>query len=215
MFNNVRYQKEQNVLYGFLNGMKFNKSISAFNLAKQAHNGLRRDGSPEFSHQLSIALKLARNCKRLTNPDEVIALGLLHDSVEDSKIDISTIDKKCGEIVARGTELLSKKYFDTRRSDEEYMLRLALDINCSPVKGEDRIHNTSSMHNHGGMTLEKQKKYIKETEKLIIPMLRKARREFWEQSDYYIDQIRELETILKFSKIIIAQQDELRRIRNA
>lgn len=203
MFNQERMTKESAILKGFLMGADLKRSLRAWHLVRGVHTGKRRDGSPEISHQLAIALSLARNTKRITNPDIVIALGLLHDSIEDDKLDYHTVERECGTDVARGTELLSKKYFGARRSDEEYILKLSQDENCSPVKAEDRIHNLESMHRPNGMTHNKIKEYIAETETFILPMIHKARERFIEQGPLYVDQARKIETILELSRIII------------
>ena len=76
----------------------------AFVFALEAHKDqTRKDGKPYISHPFSVAMELARNGAG----DELIAAGLLHDTIEDAGIDPEKIRDRFG------AEVLEIIQFDT------------------------------------------------------------------------------------------------------
>jgi (p)ppGpp synthase/HD superfamily hydrolase len=69
----------------------------AFRLAEEAHRGQKRlSGEPYINHCLAVAIILAD----LQVPPEVIAAGLLHDTVEDTDITLNQLKRDFGETIA-------------------------------------------------------------------------------------------------------------------
>ena len=69
----------------------------AYRVAEEAHRGQKRhSGEPYINHCLAVASILAD----LRVPPEVIAAGLLHDTVEDTTITLSNIKRDFGETIA-------------------------------------------------------------------------------------------------------------------
>jgi GTP pyrophosphokinase len=69
----------------------------AYRTAEQAHRGQKRaSGEPYINHTLAVASILAD----LRVPPEVIAAGLLHDTVEDTGVRLEDIRKDFGDVVA-------------------------------------------------------------------------------------------------------------------
>jgi len=69
----------------------------AYNLAAEAHRGQKRiSGEPYINHCLAVAQILAE----LRVPPEVLAAGLLHDTVEDTSVTLDQIDRDFGHEVA-------------------------------------------------------------------------------------------------------------------
>lgn len=69
----------------------------AYRVAKEAHRKQKRNsGEPYLNHCLAVASILAD----LRVPPEVIAAGLLHDTVEDTSVTLDDIRRDFGEIVA-------------------------------------------------------------------------------------------------------------------
>ena len=106
-------------------------------------------------------------------------LGLIHDCEEDGFMPKDLIAHLFGSFVAEGSEYLSKVYIQTdeagiiiskkRKSDKEYFENLAkADIRIRHVKIADRIDNLRSMESV--WTKEKQKEYIEETIRYILPL---------------------------------------------
>ena len=70
---------------------------AAYEYAYLAHDGqTRKSGEPYIIHPISVSLRLAQ----LALPSDLIAAGLLHDTVEDCGIEVDDIRKEFGDSVA-------------------------------------------------------------------------------------------------------------------
>jgi GTP pyrophosphokinase len=70
----------------------------AYRVAEEAHRGQKRhSGEPYINHCVAVASILAD----LRMPPEVIAAGLLHDTVEDTSLTLEDIQRDFGEAVAK------------------------------------------------------------------------------------------------------------------
>lgn len=70
----------------------------AFVFALEVHRGqVRKDGKPYISHPFAVAMELAQNGAE----PELIAAGLLHDTIEDAGITPEEIRDKFGDEVLR------------------------------------------------------------------------------------------------------------------
>lgn len=66
----------------------------AFTFAQKAHKGQERvSGEPYVNHCVAVAMILAE----LQVPSEVVAAGLLHDTVEDTKVTLDDLRKEFGD----------------------------------------------------------------------------------------------------------------------
>jgi len=69
----------------------------AYRLAEEAHRGQKRaSGEPYINHCLAVAAILVE----LQVPPDVVAAGLLHDTVEDTSVTIDDIHRDFGEVIA-------------------------------------------------------------------------------------------------------------------
>src|SRR5512147_350599 len=69
----------------------------AYRVAEEAHRGQKRhSGEPYISHCIAVASILAD----LRVPPEVIAAGLLHDTVEDTTVTLNDIRRDFSETIA-------------------------------------------------------------------------------------------------------------------
>jgi guanosine-3',5'-bis(diphosphate) 3'-pyrophosphohydrolase len=69
----------------------------AFRVAEEAHSGQKRNsGEPYINHCLAVGQILAE----LRVPPEVLAAGLLHDTVEDTKLTLEEIQRDFGDTIA-------------------------------------------------------------------------------------------------------------------
>src|SRR5512141_96274 len=69
----------------------------AYRVAEEAHRGQKRhSGEPYINHCLAVASILAD----LRVPPEVVAAGLLHDTVEDTSVTLNDIRRDFGETIA-------------------------------------------------------------------------------------------------------------------
>jgi len=94
------YQKKKIVLRGLLEGRAFYRAIRAMNFAERIHGGLRKDGSPEFSHQVEMALHAWCFCSVLMEPEETLICIFFHDSIEDNKTTYEEIEIHFGKRTA-------------------------------------------------------------------------------------------------------------------
>lgn len=164
-------------------GRGYYMALKAMEFAGQYHTGTRRDGSPEFSHQVWQAHYVRTLSSNLLYPEETLATVFLHDVVEDYGVRLDEIHSRFGSLVTPSVDRMSKEVHGAKKSDEVYFAELALDPISSVAKGVDRIHNHQSMP--GAMSDAKQLSYMAETDDGIMPMLRAARRRFPEQDLAY------------------------------
>lgn len=177
------HQKKTIALRHFFLGKGWHKALAAMELAQEFHVGKRKDGlTPEFEHQLGIASYLLTIEKGLIFPELTVAVAFLHDISEDYNLGFEELEKRFGKEVSAAVKLLTKKYRGTKTPPETYFSELG---NCpisSLIKGADRINNQQTIFVYKP---EKQKEYLEETEKYIIPMLKAARHKFTEQFPAY------------------------------
>lgn len=193
----------------WLLGKDYTLALKAMEYASQFHTGLRRDGkTPEFNHQLSIASYIRTLIDGVVYPQETLAAAFLHDVCEDYDVGFEEINAKFGTTISSAVKLLTKKHRGNKTSPETYYAEIAGNPIASIVKGADRINNIQTMPEV--FTALKQSEYISETENLVLPMLKKARREFLEQERVYENiklvlrsQIDLLNATLKQNKVLI------------
>lgn len=177
------YEKMKIALRAFLQGRKYYKALRAMDFAENLHTGTRKDGQPEFSHQVSQALYAITMIDLLMYPEETICTVLLHDTIEDVGATHKQLLELFGKLIADATLKMSKVVDGMRISDEIYYKVLATCPIASPAKGFDRVHNLMTML--GGFKPEKQVSYIEETMDKVVPMLKIGRRSFPEQEPVY------------------------------
>jgi (p)ppGpp synthase/HD superfamily hydrolase len=183
------YGKLKLVLRTHLRTKGFFKALKAMELAMKYHTNVRKDGQPEFSHQVSQACLFMTIEPFALDPEGVYITIFLHDTPEDYKeseeVSISALKKEFGEHRGTGIEFMCKEHsgIDGKLSNDFYYGRMPNHENTSIAKGLDRVHNLMTML--GAFKPEKQLEYIKETIDVVLPMLKKARRNFPEQNLAY------------------------------
>ncbi len=163
----IEYMMRHISEYATENGM--NNTLRALDVMKRFHKGAYRKGNehvPYIVHPLMVAnhaieLGLA--------DDELLAVCLLHDVLEDSEATINDLDMP--ESIAEAVELLSfdKNSIDIYKAKENYYNRIAGNRNASIVKVLDRCNNISNMTK--AFSKDRMAEYIKETEEFILPIL--------------------------------------------
>lgn len=168
----------------WFHGKEYFTALEAMEFASQYHTGTRKDGkTPEFHHQVSIAMFLRTLEKGLLFPQETLTAAILHDVVEDYDVSVSEIRLKFGNAVADAVNALSKKADGFKKSEQDYYHNISQHPIASIVKGADRINNVQTMP--GVFSREKQRSYIDESRALVLPMLKAARRKFPAQEASY------------------------------
>jgi len=177
------YAKKEISLRYWLLGRGYHKASEAMEFGKRHHKGVRKDGAPEFSHQVAIALFARTLIDSLMYPEETITTIFLHDIREDYDISDGEIRTLFGDTVANAVAAMTKVYRSHKRDPFEVFDNLSQDPVASIAKGMDRIHNFSTML--GAFNVAKQEEYIAEAELHFIPMLKRARRMFPQQEAAY------------------------------
>jgi (p)ppGpp synthase/HD superfamily hydrolase len=172
------YRKQLLLMRTFLETKEYYTALSALEFALRYHTGTRKDGiSPEFSHQMFIALYVLTISPLLQYPEETLAAVFLHDVCEDFDVSYDEIERLFGIRVRRAVELLTKEKDGVRVPDDIYYARMSDDEIASVVKAVDRAHNIHSMHG-ADWSVEKMQAYLDFVFDLVLPMLKKARKNF-------------------------------------
>jgi (p)ppGpp synthase/HD superfamily hydrolase len=177
--NMTNSSKQKLALRYWLQGRGFHQALRAMEYAAGWHVGVRKDGSPEFSHQVWQANFVRTLDGILLNTEAQVCVAFLHDVVEDYPVSVRDVRTLFGDEVGSAIEKISKVIGGHKKTDEEYFSRLSECPLAALGKGVDRMHNHQTMI--GAFSIHKQMSYIQETEEWILPMLKKARRSFPEQ----------------------------------
>jgi guanosine-3',5'-bis(diphosphate) 3'-pyrophosphohydrolase len=144
----------------------------AHDFAVKAHEGqLRISGEPYITHPLAVSIILAN----LGLDDNTIVASLLHDVVEDTKIDLKDIKANFGEEIALlvdGVTKLSRieYYSKEERQVENYrkmFLAMAKDVRVILIKLADRLHNMRTLK---FQSFWKQREIAQETLEIFAPL---------------------------------------------
>jgi guanosine-3',5'-bis(diphosphate) 3'-pyrophosphohydrolase len=144
----------------------------AFRVASEAHKDQKRvSGEPYMVHPLNVTLILADMQMDLV----CLETGLLHDTVEDTRVGLDQIRKDFGEEVARcvdGVTKLSKLHLYSREerqaeSVRKMLLAMVNDIRVIIVKLADRLHNMRTLH---FLPRDRQQRIAQETLEIYAPI---------------------------------------------
>ena len=148
MINNNELINEIKSYNKFLNSESLNK---AYNFALEAHqNQKREEGVPYIIHPVAVAKILTE----LKLDSATITTGLLHDTIEDTKVTYENVKKEFGEEVANLVEGVTKiSELETKASTDfkaenfrKLILATSKDIRVLLVKLADRLHNMRTIH---------------------------------------------------------------------
>ena len=144
MINEIH--KELEFITSYLTKDEKDKVIHALKLSEEAHsNQLRKSGDPFITHPLEVA-KILTSIK--LDADSIVA-GLLHDTLEDTNINIEEINQNFGNQIVELVDGLTKinKYslkVKNQKFGENYkklILATTKDLRVILVKLADRLHN--------------------------------------------------------------------------
>src|ERR1700740_2566188 len=138
----------------------------AFQFAARAHDGQLRRSGQEFIYHPWGAAKILAGLK-LDEP--ILAAALLHDTVEDTGIEIDDIRSEFGDEIAKlveGVTKLTRVQFQSREVAEaenyrKLIVAMAEDVRVILIKLADRLHNLRDI-----AYLGKQKQVQEAREKL-------------------------------------------------
>ena len=149
-------------------------TLKALDFAIKAHDGQKRKKSdiPYIYHPLNLAC----HCLAMgIDDDAIIAACLLHDTVEDCgcSYDELPVDEETRKLVRLLTRDESDD--DHERMIQKYYDELASDPKAALIKYVDRCNNLTTMS--WGLSRSRIYRYIAETEKYILPLLKIVKNE--------------------------------------
>jgi guanosine-3',5'-bis(diphosphate) 3'-pyrophosphohydrolase len=145
----------------------------ACDFAKKAHEGqTRSSGEPYYTHPLEVAQILAN----MKLDDASIITAVLHDTVEDTDVTLSDIEKQFSPEIASLVDGVTKlnqiesKTVEGKQAENFRKLVLAMseDIRVLLVKLADRLHNMRTLNAVGKQ--HKRKRIARETIEIYAPL---------------------------------------------
>ncbi|NOX49403.1 MAG: RelA/SpoT family protein, partial [Gammaproteobacteria bacterium] len=145
--------------------------VRAHEYAAAAHEGqTRRTGHPYITHPTAVAHILAE----MRMDHQTLMAALLHDVIEDSDVNKTTLGERFGKPVAEIVDGVSKlgNIFASRaeaqaENFQKMALAMAKDIRVIMVKMADRLHN---MRTIGVMSDQQRKRTARETLDFYAPI---------------------------------------------
>ena len=171
------------VLRHTLLGRHYFQAARALELMLDLHGGVRKDNvTPEWAHPVLVTLHLITLDGNWPAgwADDLYAAAILHDTLEDKKITREQLQARAqlSDRALRTIIAVSRKERATHTSVDKatYYLRMDTDALAAPIKLADRAHNFDSMI--GVFTADKQLEYLAEAQDHILPMAKRARRQW-------------------------------------
>jgi len=160
------------LLESYLEPDKIALVLRAFEAAEKAHQGqVRKTGDAYIFHPVAVARILAV----LRMDHESIVAALLHDTIEDTPLSWTDIERDFGRVVAdlvEGVTKLDKMKFRTRgeadaESFRKLMLAMTQDLRVVFIKLADRLHNMRTL---GCMSVDSRRRIARETLDIYAPI---------------------------------------------
>ena len=144
----------------------------AYDFAATVHKEHKRlSGDPYITHPLAVAAHLAD----LEQDDKTIAASLLHDTIEDSQVQVEDIEREFGHEISRlvsGVTKIGQLVFESKeeRQAENFrkmLLAMGEDIRVIIIKLADRLHNMQTLQY---LPPDRQVDISKETREIFAPL---------------------------------------------
>jgi GTP diphosphokinase / guanosine-3',5'-bis(diphosphate) 3'-diphosphatase len=144
----------------------------AFVIGAEAHEGqTRKSGEPYITHPVAVATILAD----LGLDAETIIAAILHDTLEDTKLERGELEGEFGSTVAElvdGVTKLDKMRFTSRaeadaESFRKMLLAMARDLRVILIKLSDRLHNMRTL---GAKDAPSRRRIARETLEIYAPI---------------------------------------------
>ena len=144
----------------------------AYEFSARQHQAQKRaSGEPYLSHPLEVAHLLAEMRLDVTS----LCVGLLHDVVEDTRVELDTLEQCFGAPVARLVEGVTKinrldlSSQEVRQAENLRNMLLAMvgDVRVILIKLADRLHNMRTLEY---LPAEKRERVARETLEIYAPI---------------------------------------------
>lgn len=182
----TEYYKLRTKIFGICEGLalvnpEYHQLRQLLSFAEEYHNGNRKDGTREFSHQLEMLGLALTFHESLSKPLEVYMAVVAHDLIEDYPECSQGLETQF-PIVAPHSRKLAKFKVNLVKEYTAYFSGLADCEVCSVVKLIDRVHNLSTAP--GVFSTEKILGYCDEVDTYFYDMLKTAKVKFNQKSVY-------------------------------
>ena len=180
--NNSIFSPEKMYTYlrGYASALRMEETLKALSFAREKHEGqFRKSGDPYIVHPLTMACNAVSMGIR---DDVTVAAILLHDVCEDCGIGLAELP--VSEEVRQVVELMTFRVMDGETKETaktRYYNMILQSRQASLTKLIDRCQNVSSMA--GVFSEEKLLAYIDETRQYVLPLLKKAKNLYPQDSD--------------------------------
>jgi len=188
-------------IYGFAKGANLPYTMRAVNKAHALHKGKKRkDGTDYVEHVIATAhLLLSHGIK----DDIVLAASILHDAIEDTEYTYEKMDNDFCDDIVNLVRMLTKT---ENIPLDFYFERISRNVSALAIKAADRTHNISDMVK--AFSIEKMEEYVDETEKFILPQMKKARKMNIEFGDLFVALAAHINAVILVIKALIEQSKE-------
>lgn len=169
-------------LSGFCKGAGMQSSLRALGYMREKHGQQKRsNGQLYIVHPLWMAnYAVALGIK----DDDIIATILLHDICEDTAAELETLP--FNETIRKGVKYMTFHQYDGEEKStakQRYFNELLESKEALMCKGLDRFMNLSTME--GILGEEAIVKNIRETDELLLPVMKAGKEKWPEMSDYF------------------------------
>lgn len=175
--------KMYTMLKGYFIGRGMDMALTALGYMRRQHEGhYRESGQPYEIHPLMMATYAVSLSDHKNITETTYALILLHDVPEEMRIPIEEMPFPYE--VQRGLRYMTKVGFEGETKYElrrRYINELLEDKNATITKGIDRYKNLKTMV--GALTNERICRNVVETDMLLLPALRQAKKKWPEASN--------------------------------
>jgi GTP diphosphokinase / guanosine-3',5'-bis(diphosphate) 3'-diphosphatase len=166
-------ERLQHILSALATTDKYDRELvtRAYEFAKKAHEGHTRfSGEPYIAHLEAVAVLLAE----MGMGAKTVAAGLLHDTIEDTKVAVDEVRTAFGDevlfLVEGVTKLGSVRYHGADRHNEslrKLFVATSEDIRVLIIKLVDRLHNMQTLEH---VPKEKRLRIARETLEIYVPV---------------------------------------------
>jgi (p)ppGpp synthase/HD superfamily hydrolase len=115
----------------------------AWEMARNAHHGPRREGDTDIDHPVAVAELLTE----IGCDEQVVAAGLLHDVVEDTAISAAEVELRFGREVARLVTTMTEddriEPYEARKA--EHRARIVRDRSVAAIYAADKLAGARDM----------------------------------------------------------------------
>ncbi|HVR41916.1 MAG TPA: bifunctional (p)ppGpp synthetase/guanosine-3',5'-bis(diphosphate) 3'-pyrophosphohydrolase [Thermoanaerobaculia bacterium] len=168
----IRFEDILDKVEGYKPGFDEELLRRAYIFSALAHKDqMRRSGEPYLVHPLNVGYILAE----MKLDETSIAVGLLHDVIEDTLTTRDKVEELFGADVAEIVESLTKisRYSYVSREEEQaetfrkMILAMVSDLRVVLVKLADRLHNMRTLHH---LAPERRSRIAQETMEIYAPI---------------------------------------------